>query len=85
MRRLVIVTAIPVLGVIAGIIFNAFVPQPYQATTVVRLGPGGIGPGLKPVRRRAIPRSCMPTASSASTTSWRCGASSSLAGCQETW
>jgi hypothetical protein len=43
-RRLVIVTAIPVLGVIAGVIFNAFIPQPYQSTTVVHLGPGGIGP-----------------------------------------
>src|SRR6266704_2480939 len=44
MRRLVIVTAIPILGVIAGIIFNAFIPQPYQSVTVVHLGPGGIGP-----------------------------------------
>jgi len=44
MRRLVIVAAIPVLGVIAGLIVNAFVPQHYQSVTVVHLGLGGIAP-----------------------------------------
>jgi hypothetical protein len=33
-----------VLGVVAGLIFNAFIPQQYQNIAVVHLGPGSISP-----------------------------------------